>query len=146
MDNGRNQVNGFNSEVFQGQTPNNDVFVPNHDPRSVGNQALNLNNAPENAQTIEETPFSGEQPLGEIIEVPGGAPESVAYEEPLEPIFTDKKRGFTGVKTIDDTLYQFNKIDKDPSRLNNIIRLKRMRENVQSITGSDPVPGAEKAA
>ena len=104
MDNGHNQVNGFNPEVFQGQTPNPFEVTP--DLQATGNKILNFN--PENGQmTAEAGPqIGGEMPqMGVVMDVPGGTQEMPGAIISFDPaiIKTDKKTGLSegGMRAIE---------------------------------------------
>ncbi|MBR5027084.1 hypothetical protein IKX64_00600 [Candidatus Saccharibacteria bacterium] len=98
MDNGRNQVNGFNPEVFQGQTP--DPFEVSPDLQAAGSkvsEALNYNpeNGPVNTEVIPQIGVN--VPMAVVEDVPGGAQSMPGTITSFDPaiINTDKKAGLS---------------------------------------------------
>lgn len=113
MDNGHNQVNGFNQEVFQGD-PAANPFAVNPDLRATGNKILNFNpeNTPDVTESVEVVPqIGGEMPqMGQIVDV-SAAPENIPGMITSYNIRTDKDKGLNddGVRAINETKEKFYK-------------------------------------
>ena len=135
MDNGHNQLGGVNQEVFQGNAPDNNPFMPTPDLRATGNKILNFNpeNTPVEAEAAPQ--IGGEMPqMGEIVDV-SPAPENIPGMITSYNIRTDKDKGLNedGRRAIADADRELE-ASKDPSDYYNKIR-EFTAMNVNSLGG-----------
>ena len=138
MDNGQNQLRGFNQEVSQNRlAPNPFSRRPNF--RSVGNRALSPN-AENNGQIMPEAgpQIAREMPvMGQVEEISSTAPEMPAatiLSFNPDAIKTDKKTGLSdeGVRAVENVTSELSNTG-DANDFYEKVRRGLMPANVRSL-------------